>query len=233
MCIHRFMATIVVATVLSACAGPVPAPAPADDASAGVGILLTVRAPVKMFSTKEDRVMFIRLDDEQDAPYLSTKPIASNYVKDGYIYLLNVPPGRYAAVASFRSQSAAPATPPPGSSGVNVTVNPGDSDFSTFFSVDVIKATTVTVEPGQLAFIGEVVVDSSTHLENADDAQAHYYRLLAPGAEDKSGFKGMMSGSYYYTGSLHTVNRDEAAYGRFLDKSTKNLGERGWAAMLH
>jgi hypothetical protein len=203
-----------------------PAPTPQDGASAGIGVFVKTRAPIKLFTGKADSVMFVRLDGNDGSQYISTQPITSNYNKGGYIYLLNAPPGRYAAVATFQSKASAPTAPTGG--GVTVTVNPGDTDYTTYFSRDLVEATEVTVEPGRIVFMGELIVDTSTSFEDADDVQMHYFRLISPGVEDRNKFLGLMSGDYHYTGSLHEVKADDEAQEKFLATTRENLAEVGW-----
>jgi hypothetical protein len=213
--------------VLSACAGQMPAPTPQDGASAGIGAFVKNRAPIKLFTGKPDSLMFVRLEGDDSSQYISTQPIASNYNKDGYIYLLNAPPGRYVAVATYQSKASAP-TAPTGGGGVTVTVNSGDTDYTTYFSRDLVKATEVTVEPGGIVFMGELVVDTSTSFKDADDIQLHYFRLISPGVEDRNKFLGLMSGDYHYTGTLLELNQDDEAREKFLATTRENLGEAGW-----
>ncbi len=231
MITKKVLSAIFAIAVLSACAGPLPAPTPQDGASAGIGVLVKTRAPIKLFSGKVDSVMFVRLEGNDSSQYISTQPIASNYNKDGYIYLLNAPPGRYVAVAAFRSQASAPTAPTGG--GVTVTVNPGDTDYTTYFSRDLVKATEVTVEPGRIVFMGEFIVDTSTKFENADDVQSHYFRLISPGVENRNKFLGLMSGDYHYTGTLHEVNQDDEAREEFLATTRENLSEAGWLTAIN
>ena len=216
MTTKKVLSTIFAIAVLSACAGQLPAPTPQDGASAGIGVLVKTRAPIKLFSAKVDSVMFVRLESNDSSQYISTQPIRSNYNKDGYIYLLNAPPGRYAAVATFRSQASAPAG------------GGGFTYFTTYFSRDLVKATEVTVEPGRIVFMGEVIVDTSTSFKDADDVQSHYFRLISPGVEDRNKFLGLLSSDHHYTGTLHKVNQDEEVRERFLATTKKNLGEAGW-----
>ena len=229
MITKKVLLAICAIAVLSACAGQLPAPTPQDGASAGIGVLVKTRAAIKLFSTKVDSVMFVRLEGNDSSQYISTQPIKSNYNKDGYIYLLNAPPGRYAAVATFRSQASAP-TAPAGGGGFTVTVNPGDTDYTTYFSRDLVKATEVTVEPGRIVFMGEVIVDTSTSFTDADDVQSHYIRLISPDVEDRNKFLGLLSGDHHYTGTLHEVNHNEEASERFFATTKENLGEAGWFA---
>ncbi len=231
MTTKKVLSAIFAISVLSACAGQMPAPTPQDGASAGIGVLVKTRARIKLFSVKVDSVMFVRLEGNDSSQYISTQPIASNYNKDGYIYLLNAPPGRYTAVATFRSQ-ASPPSAPGGGGGFTVTVNPGDTDYTTYFSRDLVKATEITVEPGRIVFMGEVIVDTSTSFKDADDVQSHYFRLISPGVEDRNKFLGLMSGDYHYTGTLHEVNKDDEARERFLATTKENLGEAGWLAEI-
>ncbi len=227
MTTKNVLSAIIAITVLSACAGQLPAPTPQDGASAGIGVWVKTRAPIKLFTGKVDSVMFVRLEGNDRSQYISTQPIASNYIKGGYIYLLNAPPGRYAAVATYLSKMSAP-TAPTGGGGVTVTVSSGDTDYTTYFSRDLVKATEVTVEPGKIVFMGEVNVDTSTSFEDADDIQSHYFRLISPGVEDRNKFLGLMSGDYHYTGTLHEVNQDDEAREKFLATTRENLGEAGW-----
>ncbi len=212
MTTKKILSAIFVIAALSACAIQLPAPTPQDGASAGIGVLVKTRAPIKLFSNKVDSVKFVRLEGNDRSQYISTQPIASNYNKDGYIYLLNAPPGRYAAVAASDIQSHAE----------------GNQRFSTYFSRDLVKATEVTVEPGRIVFMGEFIVDTSTSFEDADDVQSHYLRLISPGVEGRSTFWGSMMGDNHYTGTLHEVNQDEEARDRFLATTRENLGEVGW-----
>jgi len=233
MTTKKVLSAIVAIAVLSACAGLLPAPTPQDRASAGIGVLVKTRAPIKLFSTKVDSVMFVRLEGNDRSQYISTQPIASNYNKDGYIYLLNAPPGRYAAVATFKSQASASApSAPTGGGGVTVTFNPGDTDYTTYFSRDLVTATEVTVEPGRIVFMGEFIVDTSTSFKDTDDVQRHYFRLFSPGVEDRNEFLGLMSGDYHYTGTLHEVNQDDEARQKFVATTRENLGEAGWLAAV-
>jgi hypothetical protein len=210
MITKKVLSAIFAIAALSACAIQLPAPTPQDGASAGIGVLVKTRAPIKLFSNKVDSVMFVRLEGNDRSQYISSQPIASNYNKDGYIYLLNAPPGRYAAVSTFRYQAT------------------GDHGFTTYFSRDLVKATEVIVEPGRIVFMGEFIVDTSTSFEDADDIQLHYRKWTSPGAEDRSTFVGSMMGDNHYTATLHEVNQDEEARERFLVTTRENLGEVGW-----
>ncbi len=225
MTTKKVLSAIFAITALSACAIQLPAPTPQDEASAGIGVLVKTRSgPV---THKVDSVTFARLEGNDTSQYISTQLITSNYNEDGYIYLLNAPLGRYAAVATFRSQASAPPAST-GGGGVTVTVNPGDTDYTTYFSRDLVKATEVNVEPGRIVFMGEVIVDTSTSFEDADDVQSHYFRLISPGVEDRNKFLGLMSGAYHYTGTLHEVNQDDEAREKFLVTTRENLSEAGW-----
>ena len=77
---------------------------------------------------------FVRLDegDPLAMPYL----IQANYFEDGYVYLLNARPGRYAAVAaSSRTKGGA------------------TSEFIAYFPAEAIEQTIVELEPGRVALV--------------------------------------------------------------------------------
>ena len=233
LCFERIAKALLIALVvtsLPACES-LPAPAPMDETSSGIGIRVKTRAPIKLFSNKPDRVFFIRLPEGGRSPYTTDQLIASNYLKGEYVYLLNVPPGRYAAVATSRTQSGSPFAPPT-EGGVSVTLSVGRTNYTTFFSEELIKQTEVTVGPASIAFAGEFVIDTTVGLKGAEDVQLHYFRLLAPGAENRSGLAAIFSGDYHYRGSLHDVRKDQEATQRFLKKTREYLGEAGWCRML-
>jgi hypothetical protein len=216
MTTKKVLSAIFAITALSACAIQLPVPIPLDGASsAGIGVLVKTRAPIKLFSMKVDNVMFVRLEGNDRWQYISTHPITSNYNKDGYVYLLNAPPGRYAAVATLELQSQ----------------GGGVQRFSTYFSRDLVKATEVILEPGRIVFMGEFVVDTSTSFKDADDVQSHYLKLISPDVEGRSTFWGSMMGDNHFTGTLHEVNKNEEAHEKFLATTRENLGEVGWLAV--
>ncbi len=215
MITKKVLSAIFAIAALSACATqlPAPTPTPQDGASAGIGVLVKTRAPTKLVTHKVDSVTFARLEGNDTSQYISTQLITSNYNEDGYIYLLNAPPGRYAAVATFRLHQD--------------FFQGYYTRFHTYFSRDLVKATEVTVEPGRIVVMGEFKVDTSD-FKDADDVQSHYLRLISPGLEGKSTWAQVRMGVHYYTGTLHEVNQDEEARERFLATTRENLGEVGW-----
>jgi hypothetical protein len=156
----------------------------------------------------------------------------SNYESGGYFYLLNAKPGRYVAVASFRAQSAPPAAPA-GGNGVTVSFSPGSSKYTTYFPSEMVRTTVVDVKPGEIAFMGSFIVDMTYGLEGADPVQTFYYRLLAPGDEQKNGVSKMLSGDNQYRGEVHASDHSAAAIAEFEKKSRADLETAGWSPMVH
>ena len=214
MITKKVLSAIFAIAALSACATqlPAPTPTPQDGASAGIGVLVKSRSQM-LVRHKADSVTFARLEGNDTSQYISTQLITSNYKKDGYIYLLNAPPGRYAAVATFRLYQD--------------FLDGSVSRHYTYFSRDLVKATEVTVEPGRIVFMGEFIVDTSS-FKDADDVQSHYDRLISPDLEGRSVSWQVRMGVLHYTGTLHEVNQDEEARERFLATTRENLGEVGW-----
>jgi hypothetical protein len=198
---------------LLGCATTLPPPKPLDHQMGGIGISLKTRPPVKIVTQKPDRVYFVKLHEGTESSLIQSSVMASNYVKGDYIYLLNAPPGRYVAVAATRSQ---------------FVVSLGKTDYATYFPKELIKLTEVTVKPGSVVFMGEFIVDQSVGLKGCDDVQLHYYRLLAPGAENR-----IMFGDYHYRGSLYRAHQDKAAYDQYLIKAKEHLGDTGWAEFMY
>ena len=117
--------------------------------------------------------------------------------------------------------------PPPGG-GFSVSVRPGATHYATYFSEELIRKTLTTVKTGEIAFMGGFVVDTNLSFEEADDVQMHYYRLLAPGDEDRGFLSMAFSGDYHYRGSLKAARQDESAREAFLESGRGKLVEAGW-----
>ena len=189
---------------------------------------MKTRAPVKLFTHRPDRVYFVRLYGDNESSFIRDTVIPSNFAKGGYTYLLNVPPGRYVAVAAYRSQSHQLNNPPPPSSNSAVTLW-FLTEYGTYFSEKIVKLTEVTVKSGSIAFMGEFVVDQSYGLGHGDEIQLHYYGLLAPEDKSRSSCFNFLIGRNHYKGSLHRVCQDEKACDQFLAKAKEHLKETGWS----
>lgn len=184
-------------------------PRPSDPQRTGIGISVTIRAPIAIFTRSAERIYFVRAEGGKD-PYSQPNLLVSNFVRGTHVYLLDIPPGRYVAVAAWFAASA------PGQSG----------EFITLFARDVIKLTDMTLPPGSVGFMGEYVLDTAGGLKRVDDAQLHYFSLFEPGARTISAIG--RSGRYYYAGSLHESKRDPDSQRRFLGKALEHLEGGGW-----
>ena len=220
--------------VLGACASTRP-PSPVNATSAGVGIRVKTRAPVKIFSNEPDGVVFVKLSEGGGPPYTDGSMLSSNFADDGYFYLLNAPPGRYVAVLCGRIQAAPPTAPPaapPKGTSVSVSVGIGKTEYTTYFPADMVKLTEVTVTPGAVAFMGDYVVDMSTELADADETQRHFYHLLAPKDESRDFLAKAFSGDYQYKGTLHQRREDTQAREEFSKYAHESLTKAGWSIAL-
>jgi hypothetical protein len=213
--------------LIAGCAS-VPVPRVDDPQASVIGIQVETQAPVGIFSNKPDRIFFVRIDGEGDI--MQNQVIPSNYAKDGRIYLLNAKPGKYAAVAAFRSQAGSPFAPAP-QPGVSVSVSVGKTGYTTYFSKELIEATKVDVGRSEVAFMGNYVVKQSVGLKDAEPIQNHYAELLAPGSS-KSGFGHLLSGDYHYRGTVNEAKRDSDARTDFLRKAKDDLAEGGWGQII-
>jgi len=218
---------ILVALLATGCAST-PIPRMEDPQASAIGIQVETQAPVGIFSNNPDRVFFVRIDDE--GGITQNQVIPSNYAIDGRIYLLNAKPGKYAAVAAFRSQAGSPFAPA-AQPGFSVSVSVGRTGYTTYFSKELIEATTVDVGRGEIAFMGSYLVRQSLGLTDADPTQSHYAELIAPGTS-KSGLGRLLSGDYHYRGAIREAKRDEDTRTEFLRRSRDDLAEGGWGQIF-
>ena len=178
----------------------------------GIGISVRVRPPIiiPIFTRMSDRVYFARVDGAQGL-FAQDKLVLSNDSAGTWVYLLDVPPGRYAAVASVFSRDR--------------------RDYVTVFSKELIEATLVTVAPGAMAFMGEHLVDAASSAKDADAAQRRYLDLIAPSAV--TGFLGISpSRPTIYMGSSLEASRDPKTEALFLRDAADHLRGTEWTGLL-
>jgi len=209
----RHMTKVSLALALFALAGCATGlPARSGPERGGIGISVQVRPPIGLaiFTRTSQRVYFVRVDGEKGL-FAQDQFILSNYSADGWVYLLDAPPGRYAAVASVSSKQG--------------------KDYVIVFSKQLIEATAVTVSPGAMAFMGEYLVDTSYSVEHADTAQRHYLKVIRPSAI--IGFTATLpTNVMFYRGSALEAKRDQATEMRFLSTAAGHLQGSEWNGLL-
>lgn len=148
---------------------PVRITKPIDTNSAAIGI--TIQSD-KWLAGTENRLYLVRVDREEDL-YHGTTLIPTSLLTPrpgtgggGTVYVQNLPPGRYAAVAYSESVRGYGKTR-------ELTVY--------LFSQDLIKHTDTTVSPGSIGFMGTYRLGPDTMILKApaiDPAQEHYFEVL-------------------------------------------------------
>ena len=228
MKMQRLAATSVLfAILLSGCATTQPIPDLSQPQSSGLGIEVTLKAPIGIFSAKPDQVYFAKIDGEDGL--LQQQIIRSNYSKDGRAYLLNARPGTYVAVAVFLTRAGVPAGPP--SPGFSVSMGIGRSGYTTYFSKELVEQTKVTVRENDFVSMGSYVLDQSVGLDGADGVQTHYKNVIAPGATTNIFLMGM-SGNVHYRGTLIERKNDEMSRNEFFHRAKEDLAGSAWAERL-
>jgi hypothetical protein len=218
----RLILAFCAALFAAACAGPRAvyegdASNGPDAGNGSVAISLRGWSPFNADRLKAAEAFFVRVDDDGD-PYSATSLIASNHEgDDGRVYLLNVPAGRYAAVA-FRTRGGNPFLI-------------ADKQWI-FFEKPLIGQTVVEVTPGGFAFAGEYTVGGTPWRKNAesmdedalyaaDTAQVHYLDLMFPDAEEKSTLARIYGSNPVYLGN-HLPSRSA---GRAAEAEEKFWGK--------
>jgi hypothetical protein len=213
--------------LISGCAS-MPVPKMDDPETSVIGIPVEIQAPIGIISNKAERIFFVKIEGGDDVT--QNQAIPSNFAVDGRIYLLNAKPGKYAAVAAFRSQGVLPFAPAP-QPGVSASLSVGKTSYTTYFSKELIDATKVDVGSGEVAFMGSYVVKTSSGLNDAEPIQSHYADLVAPGSS-KSGIGHLFSGDYHYRGAVLEAKRDDSARTEFLRKAKDDLADGGWDQII-
>jgi hypothetical protein len=231
------MAALVVA--LSVACASTPPPDPVGPDSGGLAVKIETHAPISLWSESIPQVFFVSLETTEDGRLESQEILSSNDTADGYAYLLNVPPGRYVAVACSREQTVTPPTTEVAggtrgniSYGASVTFGPGTVSYATYFPEDMITLTTTTVEPGRVAFMGEFDVDQSVGLDDADTVQRHYFGIMAPGAQGRGLVANAFRGDNHYTGRLRAHARDGTTQREYMEAARAHFEKTSWLARL-
>lgn len=205
---------------------PVHITKPVDQQSAVIGI--TIKSPAWVPNT-EDRLYLVRVENDRDL-FEGTKLIPTSIMTPlpgsgggGTVYVQNVPPGRYAAVAFSTSEKGF-----------------GKVREVTLFLLPktVVKQSDTTVVPGSISFMGEYEVGTSTMVlqeKSADEVQEHYFEAFwgKPLAQVVADFQMIGTPAYFavHTVSVKQGSRDAAAEERFLAAATRDL-EPAWAPVI-
>lgn len=201
---------------------PVDIDKPVNQGSAAIGFSLSSQ---RLQPGTESRVYLVKVDAEEDLytgreiiPMTSLLPTPETGTHGSY-YRLNVPPGRYAAVAYTESVRAFGKT----------------KDVTLFlFSKDSIKQTDTTVHPGSVAFMGEYELGPDTMVlkdKAIDTVQQHYFSVLWGQPLDEVIEYLHLVGNPAYFG-VHTLRlskgtRDSQAEIRFLNAAELEV-QAGW-----
>lgn len=199
---------------LFGCAGTLPPQKLKDSHRGAIGIIVRSASPIGgLFgSTANDRVYFIRLENDEDL-YSAGYYIQSNHLDGDQIYLINVKPGRYSAVACYYKQSG--------------TVYTSAFEYTTIFSKELIELTQIFVPEDKMTFMGEYIIDQSIDIDETDEAQVHYVQLIASGqATDWLG--GAFARHGIYEGSLSQERRDKEAEYVFLTQALEDFKGTEW-----
>jgi hypothetical protein len=202
----RYIFALIIPALLIGCGLPKSLRTPEKNESSVLGVSIKT-VTLKIFKNRQDTVYFVKLADT-DEGILATKIIPSNYSRGDYVYLINAEPGKYIAVVSFFQQS--------------------DNTYNSFFDLNTIQKTMTVVGPGQIAFMGTIIVENQlkniyNNIEqNGDKAQLHYYNLL----------KSFIYGTHY-CGSLITAERSKDLEKNFLLKSKEYFKDSDWLNLIN
>jgi hypothetical protein len=205
---------------------PVKITKPADANSAAIGI--TIKSD-KWIAGTENRLYLVRIDKEEDL-YHGTKLVPTSLVVPtpgtgggGTVYVQNVLPGRYAAVAYSESVRGYGKTR-------ELTVY--------LFGKDMIKRTDTTVAAGGIVFMGAYELGRDTMIlkDNAiDPAQEHYFEVLWGKSlvQVMEDIRNIGTPAYF---PVHTVtavrgSRESAAEAEFLAVTGRQF-DPAWATII-
>lgn len=196
----RTIAVSVFVLTLAGCATSVPI----NDRQnpTGVGVHITVRAPIRIFTGTAETVYIVSVDSNGNLN--NSKYYRSNFSRGGRVYFLNVESGEYAiAGASIRLGM-------------------------TYLTVNSIKKTRFKVLDGHFTFIGNVVLDDQLNLDGVDLSQANLSNLNSTGA---GGFW-LYANENFYGGEIFKIDNSMESRNKFIEKAKKDLAGGGWESLF-
>ena len=185
-------------------------PDPPVDQGAIIGIRVSNSSPWKYLPP--EGVYFVRLDNKT---LLGHEILRSNFRVADRMYLLNAAPGTYAAIGTGQRGSAAKTI--------------------TYFTRDLVAKSPITVRPGEFAFMGTLVFESSGAWSDGDEVQTHYRKLLAPNAVASGIVNSVMqhmSGYVALWGSLSHFTKDDQSRTAFILQAREDLAGSEWIPMI-
>jgi hypothetical protein len=189
-----------------------------DPGLGAIGVTIQSRGPVAISSRPHASVVFFVNVDEGVDMLRAEEVLASSFSAKNQVYLLNAKPGKYVVVGAY--------TPEFTSNAQNVNDMPSTNIY---FDHDMIPATEVTVQPGQIAFAGEIIVKVSVGMKHADETQTYYGQLLGNGAGvnvDVSvgrGITGFSVGHLTRAGTLQSLDKDPKTEREFWERAIKSV----------
>lgn len=197
------IAAVTAVVTLVSCATTGGIPKAVDANRGGIGTLMSFNeAALSFMSDRPHTIFFVKAGEDGD---LFSQPtlITSNYSNGVFLYALNLEPGRYAAVAGQYTNM------------LELDEETIATERIVFFEKDLIQNSVVDVEPGRIAFMGDIKVQNHTiYYEDPDAAQEHYMKLLTK--EDQ------------LLGSLVKKINDKRRTKWFLKFASRHLKKSGW-----
>ena len=211
---HRiaFVSLLLLGSLAEAKKPPLPQPNPLRGT---IGVTIRAIPPAKIGKMTAVQIHFVRQaegEDILDSDYV----ISSNYSNKKQVYFLNAKPGRYVAVAARFAAAG------------------NGFKYEGFFSKDMLSETEVTVIPGEMTFMGDFLLNTSTKMGEADPVQSHFYRLISPEAARKGFFGRALAGNAPYTATLKTVDKTTAREEEFWSLAQRKVfkKEPAWQAFV-
>lgn len=199
----------------------------ANPGQGAIGIEIRIRPPLPLDTYAVQQVYFASVGEngEPEFDVLYT----SSYFKEGRAYALNVPPGRYTAVAgAFKVM--------------------GDT-YVSYFPRPMVIGSIALASEGKVAFAGRHLLDSNIGVcpDKADALQIRIAEALSPGVPKcgllrmaihetfKQGFVVIQGAAIplgpstvHYGGVLRETRRDDETARTFHAAARKDLQGRGW-----
>ncbi|HOS39718.1 MAG TPA: hypothetical protein PLG31_08290 [Spirochaetota bacterium] len=193
---------------------------PSKAGNSVLGVSITLRAPIAIFSDHPSAVYFAKI--EKGETHRTAKRIfTANFVARGRAYLVDCEPGEYVAVAAYTRKQIVKHK----KDYSKPDMTPAEYEYyCALFGERIVAASRVSVGKNDFVFMGDYVVDLSVLILNTgtvDLTSANYLGLVK-----------FPDSPYHYLGDLKNADRGPEAAARYYRAAAQEFAESGWSPLV-
>ena len=187
---------------------PVPAPAGPDACVLGLRCSVSTYMSGGQVTVQPHKVYFVRLPEGETAPRKALEVYESQYHRGALCMLLNAPPGRYALACVVPTWQG--------------------RDHFVYIEESIAEQSVIEVKPGEMVFMGGLIVKESRSFSKADAYQKRILQLVRAGPRNPNVWQKVFPREMEFLGEHGSFSRSENDALRTERSMRKALARHGW-----